>query len=172
MNWGNVLFFKVKPGGFWKYTINGQDYYVPNCGYLFIVYDFGFAYIPNKMETTLWYEDKKYYNTVKENPRLIADYRWFTESFHMEHVKLPEKITDFISSIHWKAKSQTAMVDIFPMFFSHWSTTVPTKDTDILDRFSIGAPICIPDYLVPFLRDPSLQDCSSYTLARKTAHKK
>jgi hypothetical protein len=37
----NVLIKKVTPGGFWKYVINGDDFYVPNCGYIACIADFG-----------------------------------------------------------------------------------------------------------------------------------
>ena len=37
----NILFYNVNPGGYWKYTIYGRDFYVPNYGKLFIVNDFG-----------------------------------------------------------------------------------------------------------------------------------
>ena len=37
----NILTYDVKPGGYWKYTIQGKDYFIPNLGYLFIVNDFG-----------------------------------------------------------------------------------------------------------------------------------
>lgn len=41
----NILFYNVNPGGYWKYTIYGRDFYVPNYGKLFIVNDFGVASI-------------------------------------------------------------------------------------------------------------------------------
>lgn len=39
----NVLCYDVVAGGVWQYTINGIDYYVPNCGKLFILNDFGIS---------------------------------------------------------------------------------------------------------------------------------
>jgi serine/threonine protein kinase len=39
----NILFYNVKPGGYWKYNILGQDYYVPNYGKLFVLNDFGIS---------------------------------------------------------------------------------------------------------------------------------
>lgn len=39
----NILVYKVPKGGYWKYTILGQDYYLPNLGYLFVLADFGLA---------------------------------------------------------------------------------------------------------------------------------
>lgn len=41
----NILFYNVNPGGYWKYTIYGRDFYVPNYGKLFIVNDFGVSEI-------------------------------------------------------------------------------------------------------------------------------
>lgn len=41
----NILFYNVNPGGFWKYTIYGRDFYVSNHGKLFVVNDFGVASI-------------------------------------------------------------------------------------------------------------------------------
>lgn len=39
----NILFYNVEPGGYWKYNIFGQDYYVPNYGKLFVLNDFGIS---------------------------------------------------------------------------------------------------------------------------------
>lgn len=39
----NVLYYDVKPGGYWKYRIYGTDYYVPNYGKMFILNDFGLS---------------------------------------------------------------------------------------------------------------------------------
>jgi hypothetical protein len=41
----NILFYNVNPGGYWKYTIHGRDFYVPNYGKLFIINDFGVSTI-------------------------------------------------------------------------------------------------------------------------------
>ena len=36
----NILTYDVKPGGYWKYIIQGKEYFIPNLGSLFIVNDF------------------------------------------------------------------------------------------------------------------------------------
>lgn len=46
----NVLVYKVKPGGFWQYIINGRKCNIPNIGYLFVLTDFGYSRIPGKIE--------------------------------------------------------------------------------------------------------------------------
>lgn len=55
---GNILVHKVKPGGYWVYTINRKNYYLPNLGYIFLLSDFGFAWIPNKLLVDWHYKDK------------------------------------------------------------------------------------------------------------------
>ena len=39
----NILCYRVTPGGYWKYIVNGIPYYVPNYGTLFVINDFGVA---------------------------------------------------------------------------------------------------------------------------------
>ena len=56
----NILYYTVKPGGYWHYIINDIDFYVPNYGYMFVLNDFGvsnlynpnFQLYPNKNKTT------------------------------------------------------------------------------------------------------------------------
>lgn len=39
---GNILYHKIpKTNEHWKYTIDGIDYYIPNTGYVFVMWDFG-----------------------------------------------------------------------------------------------------------------------------------
>jgi len=46
---GNILVQKVPPGGYWVYTIDNFKYYLPNLGFVLLIHDFGFAWIPNKL---------------------------------------------------------------------------------------------------------------------------
>ena len=43
----NILIYDVKPGGYWKYIIQGNEYFIPNLGYLCILNDFGVASVYN-----------------------------------------------------------------------------------------------------------------------------
>jgi len=40
---GNFLVHKITPGGYWKYRIDGLDFYVGNTGYLVVLWDPGMA---------------------------------------------------------------------------------------------------------------------------------
>jgi serine/threonine protein kinase len=61
----NLLVQKVKPGGYWTYIIDGTRYYVPNLGFVFLISDFGFGWIPNVMYPE-WYIRKniKHYSLI------------------------------------------------------------------------------------------------------------
>ena len=41
--WHNFLFHKIKPGGYIKYVINGNELYLKNIGFLWVILDFGLA---------------------------------------------------------------------------------------------------------------------------------
>lgn len=42
-HWGNFLYHRIKPGGYIKYIINGDEIYLENIGYLWVIWDFSFA---------------------------------------------------------------------------------------------------------------------------------
>jgi len=46
-HWGNFLYHKIKKGGYFHYIINGNNYYIENIGYLWIIWDFGLAKLIN-----------------------------------------------------------------------------------------------------------------------------
>lgn len=88
----NILVHKVKPGGFWKYSLNGIDYYLPNLGFVFLLHDFGFAWIPNKLFVNWHYKDtlryitkigREFYdlacfiNSIKSDYKLPKYFKWF-----------------------------------------------------------------------------------------------
>lgn len=59
----NILVQQVTPGGYWTYTIDNFKYYVPNLGFIFLIHDFGFAWIPNTMYIKWHYSDTLKYIT-------------------------------------------------------------------------------------------------------------
>ena len=53
----NILVYDVRAGGYWKYTIYGREFYVPNYGKLFIVNDYGVASIYAPKYRVQWEEE-------------------------------------------------------------------------------------------------------------------
>jgi hypothetical protein len=76
LHWGNVLVHKIKPGGFFNYKIDEKYYRVPNTGYLFTLWDFGYAYIPGKMQA----RDISFYSRIPN--RYGDDYYRITNAIH------------------------------------------------------------------------------------------
>jgi hypothetical protein len=59
LHWGNILVHETIPGGYWEYIIDDTSYYVPNLGYVFVLYDFGMVDIPDKIRSDFAYRNKK-----------------------------------------------------------------------------------------------------------------
>lgn len=43
LHWGNVIMQRLPPGGYWHYQSPSQNYYVPNVGQQWRLWDFGFS---------------------------------------------------------------------------------------------------------------------------------
>lgn len=56
LHFENILIAKIPEGGYWKYKINGTDYYLPNMGYQIYINDYGYAMIPEVLGKK-WYSD-------------------------------------------------------------------------------------------------------------------
>jgi len=86
---GNILVNKVTPGGYWVYKINGHNFYLPNLGFVFLLSDFGFAWIPNKL-----YVPWHYTNTLRFiTTRSIHFYDILTFITSIKKLPLPEKFS-------------------------------------------------------------------------------
>jgi hypothetical protein len=42
-HWGNFLYHKIEPGGYFYYKVNGVDVYLENIGFIWVIWDYGFA---------------------------------------------------------------------------------------------------------------------------------
>jgi hypothetical protein len=49
-HWGNFLYHKINPGGYIKYNINGYEVFIENLGYLWIIWDYGFTKLFDKLD--------------------------------------------------------------------------------------------------------------------------
>jgi serine/threonine protein kinase len=68
----NILVLRVEPGGYFRYILNGKEYFVRNYGYLFCIHDFGLAKMRN---------DKK-------RARVLSDGRIEMMSFKMSNSEI------------------------------------------------------------------------------------
>lgn len=101
----NILIKKVKPGGYWRYTIDEKDYYLPNLGYVFLIHDFGFAWIPRKMKVDWYY--KKYLRYVNKNGLNFYDMESFLDVvLNDEEFLTPKSFKKIVRSVFKKEETE------------------------------------------------------------------
>jgi hypothetical protein len=111
-HWGNFLYHKVKPGGYIQYIINGRELYVENIGYLWVIWDFGFATKFSKREYTI-------------------DYFIIMNSFKVFSEKKKNALVDKIYAllrVEYK-KGKISAGDLFNLFIDN--TTLFLKSSDL-----------------------------------------
>lgn len=92
---GNILLQRVKPGGYWVYNINNKTYYLPNLGFMCIINDFGFVWIPGKVQVDWLYNDKLKFLT--ENGKEFYDIAYFLQCLTLKY--LPKKFRDVVRKL-------------------------------------------------------------------------
>jgi hypothetical protein len=101
----NILIKKVKPGGYWRYTIDEREYYLPNLGYVFLIHDFGFAWIPRKMKVDWYY--KKYLRFVNKNGLHFYDMEGFLDTaLNDEEFLTPKAFKRIVGSVFKKEETE------------------------------------------------------------------
>ena len=143
MHAGNVLVKKIdkKDNSYLKYRIDGRDYYVPNIGYMFIVWDFGYSQIPNVVEiveyTQLRQKDKNLYGSID-----VIDYTKISSI--IQHF-LPQKyksvkniINDFIFK---NAKKKIGLEGTLLLFGNYIK---PQGKFKIIEEYSFDKKIKLP----------------------------
>jgi hypothetical protein len=155
LHWGNVLVHKIQPGGFLTYKIDNEYYKVPNIGYLFTLWDFGYAYIPNKLKAS---NDSKTYD-FKDKNRYSIDYFRIAHAawWNMDTKEMfpngitPSEIVDFYYQTKNLYDLNVPLKYTFSNLFKSYSKTeIPTDLDYIIDDNNI--PI-IPDEYKWLLND-------------------
>jgi hypothetical protein len=94
LHWGNVLAIKIKEGGFLYYKIDDTYYKIPNIGYLFILWDFGYSHIPKKLRA----QSSTFYEENDQKPRYAIDYYRILHSIYwnnQENKSTPKEMFEF-----------------------------------------------------------------------------
>lgn len=60
-HWGNFLYHEVEAGGYLHYKIGKKDIYIPNMGYVWVIWDYGFAQKIDKKKKNIY---KDYYRVI------------------------------------------------------------------------------------------------------------
>jgi hypothetical protein len=123
---GNILVKKITPGGYWKYIINDTTYYVPNLGYIFLINDFGQAWIPNNFK--VWF-------TSLRKPRQSYDIQHLFNST-LDFSTSPPEFKTQIRKLIRKLSKNEHFKDIIRDFWYDMYKTKPSSK--LLDTFNMN----------------------------------
>ena len=144
LHYGNVLVHEVKPGGYWVYKIDGKRYYLPNLGYVFVLWDFSDVHIPGRIKGWPKKQKKGQVETdIGQISGLISE-------------RLERLIDNSDSVIHHilRLEGRISLKDIIAYMFSSYRSK-PAKGVAI-DQFNMDTSIdsireAVPPPLRPFL---------------------
>lgn len=181
LHWGNVLVHEVPVGGFWRYTIDGIDYDVPNYGFLFTLWDFGYARIPGKVEIEKWRkrkysENENYYEEDSQNPRLLVDYlrisrapSWRASSSNA--IPVSNLIQDFMNGIYIMFQNGEPIQSIISVYGDIYPAR-QTNNDNILEHYSFDQKLAMDSKLYKFMRSTTRKAYMVPTRQQIDAHKR
>lgn len=123
LHYGNVLYRKIKPGGYIKYIIDGQSIIVPNIGYIMILWDFGRSFIPGKIQP--------YRELSKKNDEELMDYIRVTQMLGGNKGKY-ENIYNVFGYTLFNLLNKSKTYKDFTMIYSYLVNTDGVKDNEII----------------------------------------
>lgn len=139
----NIMVQKVKPGGYWTYTLNNTKYYLPNLGYVFLINDLGYAWIPPKKlylnyhyQDTLQYTTKigKEYFDMSSFIQIILSTKRYSASNYFRTILsrafFPKDVLNILSSTYYKKRYEHAKSqDDAHYYMSRFEEFSPVKKT-------------------------------------------
>jgi len=151
MHWGNVLVHDAISSGYTAYKIDGNIYYVPNVGFDFVLWDFGYARIPGKVEIATL-QDYYWNEQYGQQPRLLVDYFriaqapiWMSDKSVQEetpayrNVHIPEEITtQFIPAIGKLFAEGYTLKTVIPQLWGFM--TEKPEGYLITDKYDLDSP--------------------------------
>jgi len=145
LHWGNILVHNIPKGGYWKYTLNKKNYYIPNLGFLLVLWDFGYALIPGKIEIAdqlgvrqksmkgIWNTSAIDYKNISSAPK------WTLEDYKKVQVP-PFMTTDFNFFINQQLNIDKLIEELYVPF-----TNKPLPSTGpLLQSYSLDKSISVP----------------------------
>lgn len=144
LHYGNVLVHEVKPGGYWEYKIDGKRYYVPNLGYVFVLWDFGMIHVPGRIIGRPLKDNE---TDIGQITSLIAD---SLKSIMRGKNSVAQELVDLEGLISLK--------DILGTMFNNY---LKKPSGLLIDQFNMDTSIeslkaAVPTTLQPFLTSPKV----------------
>ena len=117
---GNILVHTVTPGGYWVYEIHGKKYYVPNLGFIFLLSDFGFSWIPDKLFIDWHYKDKLSHLT--KSGKEFYDVLILSES--IRDIDLPETFANVLEGMFEKSETYLYTTKYYKKEYDYYKNNI------------------------------------------------
>ena len=127
LHWGNILVFPIKKGGCWCYNINGEEYYIQNEGFLFVLWDFGMGSLHSQLR-----ECNEHIKSCQDFLKILNTPKWINK--HYTNIGVPTSISDLC--IHIRSMEYKSMKDMLTKNIQKFSKN---KNTFCLETFTIGS---------------------------------
>jgi hypothetical protein len=110
----NILVKKVKKGGYFKYIINNTEYFVPNLGFLVVINDYGFAWIPKNKNKDTHYDIEFILNDIKNYcpVSLKTDIKYIINNLK-KNVSFEDLINDVWGNMYNKKNANSKVLETY-----------------------------------------------------------
>lgn len=123
-HWGNFLIHKIKEGGYWNYKINDIDLYLPNLGYLVVLWDPGLAK-----------SIKSYNKPIRDFSSIYNFIVYKREVFIVNNLPvIPEDILQAFGKMNEIMSNDKDSINAFTNFF----TKISSDDTHLFNTILIN----------------------------------
>lgn len=111
----NILVKKIPKGGYFKYIINNVEYYVPNLGYLFVINDYGYAWIPKNKNKDREYDINFILNDVKPDlpVKIINDIKYISKNLKSNKINFEDLINEIWGDMYKKAPKTSKLLEVY-----------------------------------------------------------
>ena len=111
----NILVKKIPKGGHFKYIINDIEYNIPNLGYLFIINDFGYAWIPKNKKKDKEYDIKFILNDIKDlcPAKIIFDLKYIIKNLKSNKINFEDLINNIWGDMYKKIPSKSKLLETY-----------------------------------------------------------
>ena len=111
----NILVKKIQKGGYFKYIINEVEYNLPNLGYLFVINDYGYAWIPKNKKKDKEYDVNFILNDVKQDIpiKIINDIKYIIKNLKSNKIDFEDLINEIWGSMYKKIPKNSRLLEIY-----------------------------------------------------------
>lgn len=111
----NIIVKKIKKGGYFKYILGDTEYNVPNLGYLFLINDYGFAWIPKNKKKNKEYDINFLLNDIKNhcNIKIINDIKYIIKNLKNNKISFEDLIKNIWHDMYKDTNKKDELLEIY-----------------------------------------------------------